>query len=277
MAAVVVVAAHERIPWFASLPMLAVLGALHGSLQHEAIHGHPTRSARVNATLIGVPATLWCPYPEYRASHLAHHASELTVPGLDPESYYVDAAVWARAGRFRRSVLRANRTLLGRLVLGPAIVITASLGRAVRSWAVPASRRVWGTHLLSVGLLAWLVVGVAGLPLWEWLVGAVYAGTALTLLRSFVEHRAPEGDGTASAVVHSRWLAMLYLNNNLHHTHHALPAAPWYALPRLHELLASDDEARAGAGLYRGYGDVARRYLFRPYDQAVHPGAAVEV
>ncbi len=277
VAAIAVVGWHARIPWFVSLPLLAILGALHGSLQHEAIHGHPTASARVNALLVGVPATLWCPYPEYRTSHLAHHASELTVPGLDPESFYVDAVAWERAGALRRSALRANRTLLGRLALGPVMVIAAALGRAAGSWRSPAARLVWAGHLVAASVLAWLVVGVAGLPWWEWLVGGVYAGTSLTLLRSFVEHRAPQGDTTACAVVHSRWLAMLFLHNNLHHTHHAVPGAPWYELPRLHVALGSDDQARAGAGLYASYGEVARRYLVQPFDRPVHPGVTVDV
>ena len=75
--------------------------------------------------------------------------------------------------------------------------------------------------------------------------------------------------------MHARWFGLIYLHNNLHQTHHAAPGAPWYDLPRLHAELGSDDVARAGAGLYAGYGEVARRYLLRPVDGPVHPGRRV--
>lgn len=272
--AVAVVVGHASIPWFVSVSALAVLGALHGSLQHEAIHGHPTPWPSVNAALVWVPVSLWCPFREYRTSHLAHHASDLTVPGLDPESFYVDAETWDAAGPLPRLVLRVDRTLLGRLTIGPLVMIGAALRRAVAAVRGPG-RLTWTTHAVAVAALMWLVVGVVGLPWWEYLVGAVWGATALTMLRSFAEHRAPAGGESASAVVRSRWLGLLYLHNNLHHTHHALPGAPWYALPQLHADLGSDDIARAGAGFYDGYGEVARRYLVRPFDTPVHPGRRV--
>jgi fatty acid desaturase len=111
---------HDRLPW----PLLGLVGgwviAWHGSLQHEIIHGHPTRSRRIN-TLIGfAPLSLWLPFEVYRQSHLAHHATEhLTDPHYDPEARYLPAA--APLARRWAAVLQA--TLLGRLVLGPLIEI----------------------------------------------------------------------------------------------------------------------------------------------------------
>ena len=35
-----------------AVPLLGVLLAQHSSLQHEAIHGHPTRSRRLNDALV---------------------------------------------------------------------------------------------------------------------------------------------------------------------------------------------------------------------------------
>ena len=92
-----------------------------------------------------------------------------------------------------------------------------------------------------------------------------------TLLRSFAEHRAVDGE-TRSAVVRSNVVfSLLYLNNNLHHTHHARPRLAWYSLPRARDELGSDEIAARGAGSYRGYADIARRYLLRPID---HPAMA---
>jgi fatty acid desaturase len=91
------------------------------------------------------------------------------------------------------------------------------------------------------------------------------------MLRSFPEHRAV-GHGTRSAVVRTNVVGrLLFLNNNLHHTHHTHPGVAWYDLPAAHEALGGDDVARAGAGWYRGYLAVARRHLFQPLDDLVQP------
>ena len=68
-------------------------------------------------------------------------------------------------------------------------------------------------------------------------------------------------------------MSLLFLNNNLHHTHHARPGVPWYGLPG-RPLALDGDGAPRGAGLYAGYGDVARRYLFRPFDGSSAHAAA---
>ena len=127
-------------------------------------------------------------------------------------------------------------------------------------------------HLLACAGLVWWLFGITGMPVWEYVVGFVLLGQSLTLLRSFVEHCAvPEG--TRSAVVKAGPLmSLLYLNNNLHHTHHAEPSTPWYTLPALHRSMGSDEIAATGAGLYRnGYLEVARRNLIRPFCQPDHP------
>lgn len=67
------------------------------SLQHELIHGHPTRFARLNALFGTLPLAVWYPYGLYRDSHLAHHRHDsLTIPVDDPESYYFTEESWAR-------------------------------------------------------------------------------------------------------------------------------------------------------------------------------------
>jgi fatty acid desaturase len=265
-----VIGLHAALPWWISVPSLALLGGLHFSLQHEAIHGHPTPWRHVDTALVGVPIALWCPYPVYRETHLAHHRSELTVPGVDPESYYVSAAEWQRAGALRRALLHANRTLLGRITIGPWLVIHSAGRHALAALRTPEGRRVWSVHVVLTAVTVGVVVGVVGLPWWEYLLGLVWGGTAVTLLRSFVEHRAVDGEPSAT-VVSNRFVSLIYLNNNLHVTHHASPGAPWYRLPELHRRSGGDDLARAGAGWYRGYGEVARRYFLRPFDTPVHP------
>jgi len=46
---------HASLPWWILIPAGAYLVAFHGSLQHEALHGHPTRSALINELLVFLP------------------------------------------------------------------------------------------------------------------------------------------------------------------------------------------------------------------------------
>ncbi len=258
------------------LPMLALFGAMHMSLQHEILHGHPTQSTAANTVLGFMPLSLWLPFLRYKRSHIVHHTVELTDPVDDPESFYVNPDEWLHAGPVWRGFLTANRTLLGRMtvgaVYGMASYLWSELGTARRDRQIAAQ---WAAHLAGCVVVAWWLFAVNDISPAVYVVGFSFGGYSLTLLRSFAEHRATD-TGTRSAVIKaSAPMALLYLNNNLHHTHHALPDAPWYRLPDLHEVLESDQAAAAGAGLYGGgYLEVARRYLLRPFCQPVHPLAA---
>lgn len=268
---------HASLPGPAFVAIGAVLLAWHGSLQHETIHGHPTRSRRLNAAIGWPPLSLWLPYASYRDLHLRHHReAHLTSPIEDPESYYVTDARWSSLSPAGRAVLRFNRTLLGRFLIGPALawygLWAAELPRLRRD---PRARSVWALQLLGIAGVLALVAGAFGVSPILYL-AACYAGTALTLLRSFAEHRAgPEGLRTA-VVASGPLFSLLFLNNNLHVAHHARPGLAWYRLK--HFAAANDSAAVAarGAGLYRGYGEIARRYLFRPVDVPVHPDHEAE-
>lgn len=268
--------AHAALPGWATVALLAWLCAWHGSLRHEAIHGHPFADRRRGDALAWAPLLLWLPYADYRSIHLRHHASPaLTDPLDDPESFYVAERHWAAAGPVRRGLLTANRTLLGRLAIGPALVLAAYLRTAaVAVWRGEGrARRTWAGHLAGVALVVAWVVGFCRLPLGLYLLGAVYGATSLTLLRSFAEHRFVPGDASRSAVVEAGpLLALLFLNNNLHEAHHARPGLAWYRLPALARARSSAARAAAGAGAWAGYAPLARRHLLRPLDGPVHPG-----
>ena len=260
---------QDRVPAIGLVVALGVLAAWYGSLQHEVIHGHPTPWGRVNMALVAAPLTLVVPYSTYRDLHLAHHRSPaLTDPALDPESYYASADDWARWGPARRVGFSVLRTLAGRMVLGPFVA-------AARCWAglvrdVRTARGVWrlAAHVTAVAAVLAVVI-VAGVPPLLYIAGVAWVGGALTLLRSFAEHRwSPEG--SRSAVVRSGpVMSLLFLNNNLHFTHHERPGEPWFRLPAVHRAIDGDAQASAGAGLYVGYVELARRYAFRSFDQCV--------
>ena len=269
---------HHALPWWLIAPLGGWFVAWHGSLQHEVLHGHPTRQPAVNTALALAPLMLWLPYPLYRSRHLRHHATlHLTDPLDDTESYYVDAARWQRLGPCRRFVLRVNNTLAGRLLLGPVLSVLgfwreegARLARGE-----PGCARIWASHaVLTALLLAW-VVGVCGIPLWAYVLFYVYPGTALILLRSYYEHRPAADQAQRTAIVEAGPLmTLLYLGNNLHALHHERPGMPWYDLPRVYRAQRQRLLAGNGGFLFPGYGKIAQRFLLREKDSPLHPGPA---
>jgi fatty acid desaturase len=259
---------YQALPWCVLLPAAGCIMALYGSLQHETIHGHPTRRPWLNEALGWAPLWLWLPYPIYRDEHRTHHDDEiLTDPVADPESKYAAPADWPRLGRLRRAALTFNTTLLGRLTLGSALAISDFLRREARAVIAGEAgrRRLWALHALAlVPVIAWL--WLCAIPLWAYIVFYVYPGLSLTLLRSFAEHIASADPQSRTVTVETGPLfSLLFLNNNLHALHHAHPQLPWYALPRLAQEFARPTLS------YTGYGEIAWRFLLRPIHVPVHP------
>jgi len=265
---------HALIP----LPVLVIVGAWliawHGSLQHEIIHGHPTPWSRLNTAIALPPLALWLPFEIYRRCHITHHVLEhLTDPARDPESRYLATGPGTRAPR---SVDRLQQSLLGRLVLGPLVDAGELLAREV----VHLVRgdldrlRIWAMHAIMAALIvAWLRV-VCHFSLGQYLICFVYPGVALTLLRSFAEHRAHPDPARRTAIVErAPVLGLLFLHNNLHVAHHFQPDLPWYALPALYRRERERLLAANGGLVYAGYADVFRRYLLRPHDELMHAAA----
>ena len=266
---------HGSLPWFVLLMGGAWVCAWHSSLQHELIHGHPTRWPAFNRMLGLPPLLLWLPFDRYRALHLAHHRDHhLTDPTEDPESQYWTPEDWAALGPLGRAVVRICARLAGRLVLGPVWAIGRFLWRdAARARAdLPGVRRAWAAHLpWAVVVLLW-VWGVCGLDPLAYLALFVLPGTALLLLRSLAEHRAADTALERTAIVErAPVMGLLFLFNNLHAAHHERPALAWYRLPGFYRRERSRLVARNGGLIYAGYADVVRRFLLQPHDGAVHP------
>ncbi len=266
---------HAALPWWLELALGAYLVAWHASLQHEVVHGHPTRLGWLNRLLVLPNLWLWLPYEIYRDTHLRHHRDRwLTDPVEDPESYYVAPSRWAALSGPERGLLRARNTLLGRLLLGPLVGVAGFYRREAARLlrGEPRRLRIWALHGLSVALVLGWVVGVAGMPLSAFLLLYVYPGIALAHLRSFLEHRAHPEVGARTAIVETGpLLALLFLNNNLHAVHHARPRLPWYRLPAVWRAERAAI-LRANRGYHlRGYGGMARRWALRAKEPAVHP------
>jgi fatty acid desaturase len=265
----------------AALPLWLVAGlgtwliTWHSSLQHEIVHGHPTRWRRLNAALGFAPLSLWLPYARFPMTHLVHHRDEaLTDPLDDPESFYLTPAQWRERDRLTRALLYAQTTLLGRLTIGPAWTVSRFLLADARAIAAGDGRRarIWAVHLAGVaGILYWLIA-LCEMSVLFYVAALVYPGTSLLLLRSFAEHRAAPEVRERIAIVENAWiLGPLFLFNNLHAAHHERPDIPWYRLPRWHRANRERLIAANGGLVYNGYGAVARRFLLTPHDTPVHP------
>jgi fatty acid desaturase len=266
---------HARLPWWATAALGSWLVAWHSSLQHEILHGHPTRSRTFNTALGFPPLALWIPYERYRATHLKHHHDErLTDPLDDPESRYWRPEDWARLAPWQQRLVRAQATLAGRLTIGPFWAIATFL---TDEWAAIRAgdrrlARVWAGHMAAVAALAaWLELA-CGMSIAFYVIAIVIPGTSLMLIRSFAEHRANREVAHRTAIVESASpLALLFLYNNLHAAHHARPDIPWYRLPRFYRDNRERFVRGNGGLVYGGYRDVVRRFWLRPHDAPLHP------
>lgn len=267
--------------WWQSLPVAVValaggwLIAWQGSLQHEVIHGHPTGIQRINDAIGSIPLSLWLPYPIYRESHLEHHRDEhLTDPIEDPESSYFTRTAWERLGRAGKLLARWNTTLLGRLTIGPAVMLASFLVQEARLLKAgePGRARVWAVHLISVAAVLFWVTVICGMPFWLYFLGFVYFGAALTRLRSYAEHRYAERHEERTAIVeNSQLFGLLFLYNNLHVLHHLKPGISWYRLPSVYRRNREALIDTNGGLVYNSYWDIARRFFLKPHDDITHP------
>jgi fatty acid desaturase len=271
------VATHARelgLPLSAGL--LAVFGTWYMSLQHELLHGHPTRWPFVNALLGFAPLAVWFPFHIYRDSHRQHHDdSHLTHPGRDPESYFVSQQVWLHAGPAIRTLLAFRNTFVGRLLVGPAFAIAATDAQALAKikrgdWRdVPA----WLAHVTALAALTVWLQQVCAIPAWVFIVGVGYGALSLASVRSFHEHRVAQDHAHRTVINEAGWCwRLLFLNNNYHLVHHDLPHVPWFALREVYETSRQQYVERSGGFLVKGYSEWFRRYGLTA---VAHPVAGV--
>jgi fatty acid desaturase len=267
---------YASLPTWLSNPALILVTTWFMSLQHELLHGHPTRHAGFNRLLGLLPLSAWYPYDIYRDSHLLHHRDALlTLPGTDPESNYLRAEDYSRMGWFSRMLHWSMRTVVGRLLLGPGLTI-AQVWADI--WTGPRERglsavKTWAVHLGLLAMVLWWVHSVSGITPLHYLLGIAYPALGLAMLRSFFEHR-PAQDPAHRIVINEAGLfwGMLYLHNNLHAVHHRHPGLAWYRIPDHYRAHQEDYRQSNGGFLLKGYGPLIRRHAFTPVDTVIHPG-----
>jgi len=260
---------HTHIPTLLLLAMLSYLVALHSSLQHEVIHGHPTTSSQFNYALAFPALGLIVPYERYELLHLQHHRNWLiTDPFDDSESYFMARRSWQACSRAVQLVLQCNNTLVGRLILGPAIM---AIRMCIGEWRIsknnPDLIRAWLWHIAGVALvMLWLLL--VGFPILLYVIGVAYPATSLLMLRAFGEHLPEQDIEHRSAIIKSNLIMrLLYLNNNFHRVHHEHPEVAWYRLPKLYRQSYSNHETH----VYSGYFSLLRQYGFKQRFPVEHP------
>jgi fatty acid desaturase len=270
-----ITAAYGRVPLWVVAPLAALILTLHGSLQHEIIHGHPTRWGWLNRLMGMLPLSFWLPFERFRQNHLSHHTDErLTDPIDDSESYYWTPEDCARLNRTTRALVHMQQTLAGRIVVGSfwriLVFLRGELSALIRN--DEGMRGIWLEHLTwCIPVVLWLIF-VCHMPLWIYVVAMVIPANGILLIRSFAEHRAREDARQRTALVESAWLlGPLFLFNNLHALHHESPAIPWYQYNARYRVERERLIAQNGGLVYSSYFDVARRYLFRRHDVLQHP------
>lgn len=206
---------------------------------HETAHRTAFRRRGLNA-LIGTLAgllTVW-PYRNYRVYHWEHHRHTQD-PDLDPELYFAKPS----ALPVYLFVLTGIPNLHRRL----GDILRLARGRADRPWMAPPERRaliIEARAYLTVYVAVAAASVLAGSPmvLVVWL-APLLVGQAFLRPYLLAEHTACAFtrdclDNTRTTLT----LALVRLfawNMPYHAEHHAYPAVPFHALPRLHERVRS--------------------------------------
>ncbi len=242
--------------WWLLLPVQGVLLVFLFTLEHEATHQTPFRSAWLNESAghaCGVVLVL--PFLWFRYFHLAHHRWT-NIPAKDPEldgpkPGNLRSWLWHVSGLpYWISALK----LLVRLVRGVAeedFMPTGARGRVV------AEARVLAVVYLALAFsLLWSPV-----VLWLWVI-PVLLGQPFLRLYLLAEHgdcpfvsNMFENTRTTFTTGIIRFLAW---NMPYHVEHHVAPNVPFHLLPELHRTMR--DQLKVTAN---GYAAFTRAYLDR--------------
>ena len=260
---------HSQLPAIVVVVTLVYLVTLHSSLQHEVIHGHPTPWNSVNTALAFPALGLAVPYERYELLHLQHHRNWLlTDPYEDSESYFLSAKQWSRCSGLQQTLFNWHNTLVGRLVLGPILMLIRWTGAEIKLARTNHTIKYsWLKHTFSAICVAvWLLL--CDMSLLFYCVFVAYPAISLLMLRAFTEHLPEENVADRSAVVESNIvMQLLYLNNNFHRVHHDHPEVPWYQLASLYRT----HYKHKVNNVYSGYGELFRRYAFTRRFPVAHP------
>ncbi|MGV8938663.1 MAG: fatty acid desaturase [Allorhizobium sp.] len=261
-----------------ALALFAVSIALHSSLQHEIMHGHPTRNRHINEFLVILPLGLFFPYRRYKTLHLRHHADErLTDPYDDPESFYRSVADWGRLPRFLKTLLTWNNSLIGRMTIGPPLTVVGFTLSEIKAFSSdPSLRFAWMQHAIGLVSVVLLLQVFFGVPVWLYALTSVYLAMSILAIRSYCEHQWSERPDGRTIIVENSPLSLLFLNNNLHLVHHKMPTAAWYLLPAIYAQKRDEWQALNSGYVFRNYFQIFKVYAISPKEPVAHPALQLD-
>jgi len=241
------------------LPAQALAGAILVFLfapLHESIHRTAFRSRRLNdrvAAVIGF--LLLLPAGYFRFFHFAHHRHTQD-PRRDPE-----LATPKPATRRQWLVAATGLPLWRDLALG---LLRHAMGRVEEPFlAGAAGQRVVREarlHLLLYAAIAAISVATGSAAALTYWVLPTLLGQPWLRLYLMAEHTGcplvPDMLANSRSTETNRLVRFFAWNMPYHAEHHAFPAVPFHALPRLHRRLAPALQVRA-----RGYLAVQRQIL----------------
>jgi len=201
---------------------------------HEAAHRTAFRTRWLNGvvgTLAGL--LIFWPYRNYRVYHWEHHRFTQDA-ARDPELFFAKPV---SLGSYL-FVLTGVPNLIRRV----SEILRLAAGRADRPWMAPSERRpliVEARCYLGVYLAIAVAAGLgaSAIPLLVW-IAPLLAGQAFLRPYLLAEHTACAS--TRDGLENTRTTLTLPLvrlfawNMPYHAEHHAYPAVPFHALPRLH-------------------------------------------
>lgn len=261
--------------WLFVVPAIFMV-TLHSSLQHEVLHGHPTRNRYLNEALVFFGIGLFFPYRRFKTTHLIHHRDPyLTDPYEDPETNYLAPEDWDRLSAPWQVLRNFNNTLLGRLTIGPAIGVLGFWLNDLRA-ALKGDMRVvsaWVLHLIGLVPVYWWVVLVSGLSPLLYVFGVAYWGYSLLTVRTFLEHRAEQAYRKRTCIIEdpSGFFGLLFLHNNLHVVHHTHPTMPWYDIPAAYRAGKAQYVESNGGYTFPSYRAIFREYFLKSKGPVPHP------
>lgn len=233
----------------AAVPFFLIYGVLYGSASdsrwHECGHGTAFKTLWMNSLVYQVASFMIMREPEVtRWSHARHHTDTLIV-GRDPEIAVkrppnipvILLSFFAVEGVYK-AILSMVRHGFGRLSEDERQFIPESVHAKVFSTA-----RLWlaihlATIALSLVLRSWipvLLVGVLPTMYGAWLARLFDLTQHAGLAEDVLDHRL-----NSRTVMMNPLFRFVYWNMNYHVEHHMFPMVPYYALPKLHEMMKHD-------------------------------------
>ncbi len=268
---------NNYIPLPVWICVFALNTTLFLSITHEVIHGHPTKSKLLNRLLLLFPIGWIIPYERFRDTHIEHHnTDELTDPFDDPESWYHPRFKYENMNRVIRAILTFNNTLLGRMLIGPAISIPKFYISEVKEFFANKEKRgylisSWFQHFALCAVMAFFITKFSTIPVWAILL-SVYFGISILLIRTFLEHQAVEDHQERTVIIEKCCpIAFLFLYNNLHAVHHEKPGISWYELPKFYRMNREHFNSLNNHYIYKSYGEIFRKYFLTPKEEIAHP------